>query len=165
MVLVTTLKAAASWVLPFAVMLTVGPILVVGTAGLALWLGPAAPLAFLFGLGLLGLAACSLASWLGRTTAPILARDGSLSPTWRNFFRNLSKPSSRASDADGEAVAWIRDAARRVTGGHCAFVDDDLRILEHLAGKAVSAGLTDGLSEDLRAKIATHASTRTWSEA
>lgn len=57
------------------------------------------------------------------------------------------------SDADEEAVNWIRTAAREITGGNCAFVDDDLRVLAHLAKRAVDAGLTDQLSEGVRKDI------------
>lgn len=35
----------------------------------------------------------------------------------------------------------VREAANRVTGGNCAFVDDDLLILEMLAFNAVAGGL------------------------
>lgn len=63
---------------------------------------------------------------------------------------------------DGEVVdmwmgqelgAAVRRLAEEVTGGNCAFADDDLRILAHLAKRAVEAGLTDGLSPNIRAKI------------
>ena len=40
---------------------------------------------------------------------------------------------------NAEAVSWIRKAAKETTGGNCAFVDDDLRILTHLAKRAVDA--------------------------
>lgn len=51
---------------------------------------------------------------------------------------------------DAEAVSWIRIAAKEITGGNCAFVDDDLRVLSHLAQRAVDAGLTDQLSPDVQ---------------
>lgn len=44
-----------------------------------------------------------------------------------------------------EAVSWIRDAAKRVTGGSCTFVDDDLKFLEALAIRAIDAGLMEGI--------------------
>lgn len=54
--------------------------------------------------------------------------------------------------ANEEVVGMLRAAAFRVTGGNCAFADDDLLILEHLATRAVRAGLTDGLAADVAAK-------------
>lgn len=46
---------------------------------------------------------------------------------------------------DGEICGFVRDAAKRITGGNCAFVDDDVKLLEALAYAAVMAGLTGGL--------------------
>lgn len=63
----TTLKAAASWILPFAAMFTAGPLLVVAMIETAVRLGPAAPLAFMFSCGLIGLAYCGLIHWLNRS--------------------------------------------------------------------------------------------------
>lgn len=54
---------------------------------------------------------------------------------------------------DAEAVSWIRDAAKRVLGTNCTFVDDDLRLLEHLAARAVSAGLTEQLPASVRSGL------------
>lgn len=56
-----------------------------------------------------------------------------------------------AQMADELCVA-VRLAAERVTGGNCAFVDDDLRILEHLATRAADAGLTDSLHPTVKIK-------------
>lgn len=44
-----------------------------------------------------------------------------------------------------DIVMAVRDAARQVTGGNCAYADDDVAILEHLAVRAVKAGLVEGL--------------------
>lgn len=52
--------------------------------------------------------------------------------------------------AEGEVCSLVRSASKRVTGGNCAFVDDDIKILEVLASRAVKAGLFDGLPEDIR---------------
>ncbi len=52
--------------------------------------------------------------------------------------------------ANGEIVMELRLAAARVTGGNCMFADDDLTILEHLAQRAVAAGLTDQLAFDVK---------------
>jgi hypothetical protein len=49
------------------------------------------------------------------------------------------------SELSDEVVGLVRQAAKRVTGGNCAFVDDDLAILTHLATRAVAAGLVDEL--------------------
>lgn len=57
------------------------------------------------------------------------------------------------NDLDGcnaEIVGMLREAAHRVFGGNCAFADDDLALLEHMAQRAADAGLTDGLSPDVR---------------
>lgn len=69
-------------------------------------------------------------------------------------LRRPAAPAPVADDMDAEAVSWIREAAKAVTGGNCAFVDDDLRILQHLAQRATSAGLTDGLAPDVAARAA-----------
>lgn len=53
---------------------------------------------------------------------------------------------------EGEICALVRAAGKRVTGSNCTFVDDDLRLLEHLAQRAVNAGLTDGLHPSVAAK-------------
>lgn len=63
----------------------------------------------------------------------------------------VDAPSSAITEAgdysllDAEVVHILREAAKRVTGGNCTWVEDDLAILERLAQRAVSAGLTDGL--------------------
>lgn len=48
-------------------------------------------------------------------------------------------------DADAHISDLCRKWSKEITGGNCTFVDDDLRILAHLANRAVKAGLTDGL--------------------
>lgn len=42
---------------------------------------------------------------------------------------------------DGEIVACVRAVARDITGGNCAFADDDVRLLGKLAALALDAGL------------------------
>lgn len=54
-----------------------------------------------------------------------------------------------------ESVGWIREAAHRITGGNCTFVDDDLKVLEALAYSAVIAGETGLLNEDMSSKAKT----------
>lgn len=56
------------------------------------------------------------------------------------------------AEMDAEACGWVREAAKRATGGNCSFADDDLHILEHLAMRAIDAGLTDGLHSHVAAK-------------
>lgn len=53
-----------------------------------------------------------------------------------------------------EAVGWIRDAAMRVMGTNCTWVDEDLHALEHLAQRAVDAGLVDGLPASIQKVLA-----------
>lgn len=55
---------------------------------------------------------------------------------------------------EGEICSLVRSASKRVTGGNCTFVDDDIKVLEHLAARAVKAGLTDQLPDDIRANCA-----------
>ena len=57
------------------------------------------------------------------------------------------------TDVDYEAVHWIRDATERVTGGNFSFVDDDLRVLTHLAALAVQSGLHSRLHPSVARKI------------
>jgi hypothetical protein len=54
---------------------------------------------------------------------------------------------------DSAVCGFVRDAAKHITGGNCAFIDDDISILTHLAQRAVDAGLTDELSESIRSDI------------
>ena len=56
--------------------------------------------------------------------------------------------------ANREIVLMLRDAAADVTGGNCAFADDDLAILTHLAHRAVRAGLTDRLNPQIVKRLA-----------
>jgi hypothetical protein len=55
---------------------------------------------------------------------------------------------------DGCIIGELRESAKRVTGGNCAFADDDLGVLTELAGRAVNAGLTTGLDESILGNIA-----------
>lgn len=76
--------------------------------------------------------------------------------TTRNVIALYAHPPAQGSESGGEdreAVRWIRKASREITGGNCAFVDDDLAILAHLAKRAVDAGLTDGLSPQVQAAL------------
>lgn len=50
---------------------------------------------------------------------------------------------------DSEVCCMVRSAAKRVTGGNATFIDDDIKILEHLASHAVAAGLVDELHPDV----------------
>lgn len=65
-----------------------------------------------------------------------------------NVFDDLQN-----AEMEGESCDFVRAAAKRVTGGNCAFVDDDIGILEHLAQRAVEAGLTDRLHASVRASL------------
>lgn len=56
-------------------------------------------------------------------------------------------------DAEAYTVDLCREWTKKIVGTNCAYVDDDLRILAHLANKAVKAGLTDGLPDSVRACI------------
>ena len=51
----------------------------------------------------------------------------------------------------GCITGYVREAAKRVTGGNMTFADDDIRVLEVLAVRAVRAGLTDNLHPDVAA--------------
>lgn len=62
--------------------------------------------------------------------------------------------SSFAEDAAATCADLARKWAKEITGGNCAFVDDDLRLLANLADRAVKAGLTDGLPESVLRSIA-----------
>ena len=55
-------------------------------------------------------------------------------------------------DADAYMTSLVREASKAITGGNCTFADDDLRILAHLAKRAVKAGLTDTLPPAIAAK-------------
>lgn len=71
-------------------------------------------------------------------------------------YAALAHPPAQGSESGGEdreAVRWIRKASREITGGNCAFVDDDLALLAHLAKRAVDAGLTDDLSPQVQAAL------------
>ena len=57
------------------------------------------------------------------------------------------------AELDAELCGHVRRFAREITGGNCAFADDDLRVLAHLANRAVEAGLIDGLHPLTQAKI------------
>lgn len=59
-----------------------------------------------------------------------------------------------ADPGDREIVALLRSTAREVTGGNCAFADDDLLLLAHLAGRAIKAGLTDELNPAMQERLA-----------
>lgn len=52
-----------------------------------------------------------------------------------------------------ELCIAVREAANRVTGGNCAFADDDLALLVHLAERAVMAGLFDRLHWQVQGNI------------
>lgn len=49
-------------------------------------------------------------------------------------------------DMDGDICAAVRDWTALATGGNSAFVDDDVRLLAHLAAAAVDAGLTGSIT-------------------
>lgn len=57
------------------------------------------------------------------------------------------------ADAEAYTVDLCRQWTKQIVGTNCAYVDDDLRILAHLADKAVDAGLTDSLPESILACI------------
>lgn len=56
-----------------------------------------------------------------------------------------------------ELGGMVRATAKRLTGGNCAFAMDDLLILEHLAARAIEAGLTDRLHWQVQKHIAERA--------
>jgi hypothetical protein len=58
------------------------------------------------------------------------------------------------SELSDEIVGRVREAAKRVTGGNCAYADDDLRVLATLAERAVRAGLTEGFSPSIQKNMA-----------
>lgn len=57
------------------------------------------------------------------------------------------------ADADAHISDLCRQWARQIVGTNCTWVDDDLRVLAHLADKAVKAGLTDGLPTSMRSSL------------
>jgi hypothetical protein len=57
-----------------------------------------------------------------------------------------------AANCSSEIVGELRQVAQDVTGGNCTGADDDLAILRHLALRAVSAGLVDGLHPSVARK-------------
>lgn len=54
---------------------------------------------------------------------------------------------------DGDLCYEVREAMNRVTLGNCSYAIDDVRVLEHLAQRAVDAGLIDGLHPSIQKKI------------
>lgn len=64
-----------------------------------------------------------------------------------------------AVPGDREIVTMLRSTAREVTGGNCAFIGDDLRLLAHLATRAIKAGLTNELSPEMQVRLRTHIGT------
>jgi len=69
---------------------------------------------------------------------------GAVSPEMVAMFR---------ADADAHISDLCREWTKQIVGTNCAFVDDDMRVLAHLASKAVAAGLTDTLPESIRTRI------------
>lgn len=73
--------------------------------------------------------------------------------------RSVSGPSGATGEdantieCNAEIVGMVRATAFKLTGGNCAFADDDLGVLEHLAARAIDAGLTDGLSAQVQDHI------------
>lgn len=49
-----------------------------------------------------------------------------------------------------DLVGVVRRASSRTLGGNCAYADDDVMVLEHLARRAIEAGLTDRLKPDVQ---------------
>lgn len=68
---------------------------------------------------------------------------------WNAAPRTLTAGEEGWRDTDASAsteiVMQLRELAKEVTGGNCAFADDDARLLALLAGRAIKHGLTDGL--------------------
>jgi hypothetical protein len=54
----------------------------------------------------------------------------------------------------GCVTSYARAAAKRALKGNCTFIDDDIFMLEHLAQRAVDAGLIDQLHPSIQAKLA-----------
>lgn len=54
------------------------------------------------------------------------------------------------ADAEAYTVDLCREWTKQIVGTNCAYVDDDLRILAHLADRAVKAGLVDGLPQSVQ---------------
>lgn len=63
-----------------------------------------------------------------------------------------------SDDANAHCAELTRKWSKEIVNTNCAFVDDDLRILAHLANRAVKANLTDELPETVRAALAGSAS-------
>jgi len=70
--------------------------------------------------------------------------------TWRDKWR----VASFSADADNAVAEFTRKWAKEIIGINATFVDDDLRVLCHLADLAVKAGLTKGLNKECQAAIA-----------
>lgn len=52
-------------------------------------------------------------------------------------------------DADAHISDLCREWTTQILGTNCTWVDDDLRLLAHLANRAVKAGLTDELPKSV----------------
>ena len=95
----------------------------------------------------------NLFSWFGRSKAasPSLATEPA-KPSGRCKKCGLNPDEHVGCDLDACVVHEVRGAAKRVTGGNMTFVADDVMMLEHLAVRAVLAGLVDGLHPTVAAK-------------
>jgi len=87
-------------------------------------------------------------------------KPGARRVTVRAADLRLSLHQKGLSELSDEVVGMVREAAKRVTGGYMTFADMDIAVLEHLATRAVDAGLTDGLHPDVRLKAEALASAR-----
>ena len=70
-----------------------------------------------------------------------------------NHWRDLWRVASFSLDADACVGEDCRSYAKQIIGCNATFVDDDLRVLAHLADLAVAAGLTKGLNSVCRESI------------
>lgn len=71
---------------------------------------------------------------------------------WRDKWRCATF----GSDAGYAIAEDCRRWTKEIVGCNATWVDDDLRVLAHLADLAVSAGLTKGLNKECQAAIAEH---------
>lgn len=71
------------------------------------------------------------------------------------IFKPFEEEGGERDDGiNADMVRLVREASLAVVRGNCTFVDDDLKVLAHLANRAIEAGLTDGLPDHIQAKVA-----------
>lgn len=75
---------------------------------------------------------------------------------WRDKWR----VESFSHDANHAVAELCREWSKQIVGINATWVDDDLRVLAHLADLAVQYGLTNGLNQECQAAIAAQARSR-----